>query len=247
MASWGWAFLSGVQFLTRIPVPSNVPFDDDSLPRATVFFPVIGALVGGVGALAYRLTHGHWNAVVAATLAVTSMVLVTGAFHEDGLADAADGLGGGTTRERALEIMRDSRIGAYGAVALVLLLVLRIGLIASMSISIATTALVAAHTLGRWSSLPLIHWLPYARGHEGGTAKPFAAAVSAGRLAAGTAAAVAIVLIALGGRALLPLGLATAITLLAASYFRQRLGGMTGDCLGAANVVVEVGVLLALA
>jgi adenosylcobinamide-GDP ribazoletransferase len=241
------AFLTALQFLTRIPVPASTPWDGESLPRATAFFPLVGALVGAVGGLVLLGASSFWPRSIAAALAVVVIVLLTGAFHEDALADAADGFGAGGGRERMLEIMRDSRIGSYGAVALVLALALRIAALAAMDPRWGACALVAAHTLGRWTALPLIRWLPYARGHDTGTVKPFVASVTWGRLAFGSATAVGIAVLALGREAVPALLLALLLTLLAGRFCRARLGGMTGDCLGAANVVVELGCLVLLA
>lgn len=231
-------FLAAFTFLTRVPLPRPAHVDGEILARSSVWFPVVGAVVGGVGALTLTAAERLWPPFVAAVLSVLATVLLTGAFHEDALADAADGLGGGWTRERALEIMSDSRIGSYGAVALVLVLSARLGCLAAMAPMDGARALVGAHVLARWSSLPLIRALPYARTQ--GAGKPFVGAVTGPRLFAGTLLAALLVTLALGWRAL-PAGLAAAaVTAMAARYFKARLGGMTGDCLGATNQIVEL-------
>jgi adenosylcobinamide-GDP ribazoletransferase len=225
-------------FLTRLPLPGAAEVDAQTLARSSAWFPVVGAAVGGLGGLALVGASHLWTPFVASVLAVLTTVLVTGGFHEDALADAADGLGGGWTRERVLEIMSDSRIGAYGAVALVLVLTARIGSIAAMSPLDGARALVGAHVLARWSSLPLIRLLPYARAQ--GSGRPFAGAVTISRLLAGTLLASLLVAAALGRHAL-PAGIAAAVvTGAAVGYFRARLGGVTGDCLGATNQIVEL-------
>ncbi len=234
--------LAAFTFLTRLPLPGTAHVDSETLARSSVWFPVVGAVVGGFGALTLTIAGRLWPPLVAAVLSLLATVLLTGAFHEDALADAADGLGGGRTREGILEIMRDSRIGSYGAVALVLVLSARIGCLAAMPAMDGARALIAAHVLARWSSLPLIGALPYAR--TNGAGKPFVGTVTGLRLLAGTLLAALFVAPALGWRAL-PAGLAAAaVTAMTGRYFRARLGGITGDCLGATNQLVELATYL---
>lgn len=230
-------------FLTRLPLPGAAGVDGETLARASVWFPVVGAVVGLIGGLTLVGAERLWPPLVAATLGVLATVLLTGAFHEDALADAADGFGGGANRERILEIMRDSRIGSYGAVALVLVLSARIGCLAAMTPMDGARALIGAHVLARWSSLPLIRALPYARAN--GAGRPFVGTVTPLRLLSGTLLAVLLIAVALGWRAL-PAGLtAGVVTAIAGRYFRSRLGGITGDCLGATNQLVELATYLA--
>jgi adenosylcobinamide-GDP ribazoletransferase len=230
--------LAAFTFLTRLPLPGADHVDGETLARSSLWFPVVGAVVGGVGGGVLVAAARVWPPLVAAVLALLATVLLTGAFHEDALADAADGLGGGVTRERALAIMKDSRIGSYGAVALVLVLSGRIACLAALEPMEGARALIGAHVLGRWSSLPLMRLLPYAR--IDGSARPFVGAVTGLRLVGGTLLAAGLAGPALGARTL-PAGLAAvAVTALAARYFRARLGGITGDCLGATNQIVEL-------
>lgn len=184
-----------------------------------------------------------WTTVVALVLSLGATVLLTGALHEDGLADAADGFGGGSTPERVLEIMKDSRIGSYGAVALILVIITKLASLASLSRVDIVTGLIAGHTLARWSSVPLLSGLPYL-GTKGAA---FGGTVSAWRLAVASVVAVGICALALQRRALIAILVGLGVTLAAGVYFRRRLGGVTGDCLGAANQLVELAVYLALA
>lgn len=246
-------FLAGVMFLTRIPVPRWVGHDDGLLARSTTWFPLIGAVVGAAGGAVYALAARGWPPLVAVVCATAATVWLTGAFHEDALADAMDGFGGGWEKDRVLEIMKDSRVGSYGVVGVALVLLGRVAALAAMGAAtdaaMVLRALVAAHVLGRWSSLPLIRFLPYVR-ETGAKSRPFAASVTTGRLVAGSLLAAALVAAALWP---FPLRAAAAglaallVTALGARYFRRRIGGITGDCLGAANQMVELTVYLVLA
>ncbi|GJG86160.1 adenosylcobinamide-GDP ribazoletransferase [Gemmatimonadetes bacterium T265] len=248
-------FFTAVMFLTRIPCPRWVGHDPAWLARSTAYFPLVGVVVGLVGGAALWAAARVWPPFVAAALSTAATVRVTGAFHEDALADSCDGFGGGWEPAQVLAIMKDSRIGSYGAVGLALVLLTKVGALAAIAAADAGTAaraLVAAHTLGRWSSLPLIWGLPYVRQDEAGAkAKPFAAAVTGPRLAAGSALSAGVTAAALAplgpAAVVAALALAAAVTALAARYFRRRIGGTTGDCLGAANQLVELATYLLLA
>jgi adenosylcobinamide-GDP ribazoletransferase len=235
---------TAVVFLTRIPVPWHIPDLDARLPRATPWFPVVGLLVGLVGAAVWWLVDAYCGRVIAAIAAVAATALLTGAFHEDGLADTFDGLGGSPDRERALAIMKDSRIGTYGALVLLLVLLGRIVALAELHV-LAPAALIGAHVLARWSSLPLIRALPYAR-TDGGTGKPFAGGVTETGLVVATTVT-ALLTLALWGLGAVVVWIAVvAVSLLLAAWFRRRLGGITGDTLGAVNQFTELVALLAL-
>ncbi|MDO6459575.1 adenosylcobinamide-GDP ribazoletransferase [Granulosicoccaceae sp. 1_MG-2023] len=231
-------------FLSRLTCPHAVDHSGDALGRSTAFFPLVGTLIGLLAALLLWLANSLFDPLLSATLAVMSTIVLTGAFHEDGLADTADGIGGGFTLERKLEIMRDSRIGTYGATALLLGILLRIFALASLPASLAPAALILAHTVARFSSLPLIYFNTYVR--EQGTGKPFAAKVTPLRMAAAGAWCLLIWLVLPG--MLWPALIAALLSTLAAqAYFRRKLGGITGDTLGAANQAVELSVYLVLA
>lgn len=234
--------------MTRFPCPSWVDHDPDYLAQSTVYFPLIGLLVGLVGALVYGLAVLLWPPAIAVILAVAATVGCTGAFHEDGLADTFDGLGGGWSVDQKLTIMKDSRMGTYGTVALVLTLALKFSALSALApggVAALAAALVAGHVLGRWSSLPLIHWLDYVQ-HSAAKSKPFAASVTVERLVMGSLAALLLVGLALGWQALPVLAAAGTATLVGGWYLRRILGGITGDTLGAVNSLTEAAVYLAL-
>jgi adenosylcobinamide-GDP ribazoletransferase len=170
-------------------------------------------------------------------------VLLTGALHEDALADAADGFGGGATPERVLEIMKDSRVGSYGVVALILAILLKLASLASLTRGDVVVALIAAHTLSRWSSVVLLNRYAYI-GTKGAA---FGGGVTAPRLIIATVITFTICALAAQRRALIAILVSVIVTVAAGVYFQRRLGGVTGDCLGAANQLVELAVYLTLA
>jgi adenosylcobinamide-GDP ribazoletransferase len=238
-------FLVGLAFLTRLPVPVAIEADGDRLARAAPWFPLVGALVGCAAAAALLIAAALLPMPLAAGLAIAAGVLVTGGLHEDGLADTCDGLGGGHGREHALEIMRDSRIGGFGAVALVLSLGLRWSALGALAPAHGAVALIVAHALSRGMLPPVLASTRYAR------AEGLASAVAGGVRPA--EAAVALLLsVAVAALAGPVCGLAAlAGAALAAAAMRRilvhRLGGYTGDGLGAIQQVAEIAALIALA
>lgn len=235
---------TAVVFLTRIPVPWSIPGPAGRLQRCTPWFPAVGVLVGLAGAFAWWLGSWTGHSVLAALAAVAATALVTGAFHEDGLADTFDGLGGASDRDSALAIMKDSRLGTFGAVALILVVAARVGALAALA-TLAPAALVAAHALARFTSLPAIRWLPYARA-DGGTGKPFAGGVSPAGMGVAGLATLLLTLLLLPdafGWAWLGAAVGSGVVI---GWSRARLGGITGDTLGAGNQLAELGVYLAL-
>lgn len=242
-------------FLTRLPVGSLAAHDPADLPASAAYFPLVGAVIGLIGGAVFGVGLRFWTPVVAILLSTCATVLSTGAFHEDALADALDGFGGGWTRDQVLAIMKDSRVGSYALVGVVLVVGLKIAALASIAresdgLHVAAV-IVAAHSLGRWSSLPLIRAYPYVRpsvdGERPSAGRPFVASISSSRIIAATILATIIVAISLGSRAWIAGVVALVVTWLAGRYFARRIGGITGDALGAANQIVELCVYLALA
>ncbi|HEY4131375.1 MAG TPA: adenosylcobinamide-GDP ribazoletransferase [Gemmatimonadaceae bacterium] len=255
------SFIAAFTFLTRLPVGGVAAHDASDLPLSVIYFPVVGLVIGLLGGIAFVAAHHLWSTPVAVLLSMATTVLATGAFHEDALADSFDGFGGGWNREQVLAIMKDSRVGSYALVGVALTLAIKAGALWTLATTVSvpgwTTdafvvrALVAGHVLGRWSSIPLIWRLPYVRlaqdGERASAGKPFIDGVTVNRVAIATVLTVLIVSIALGWRALTAGGVALLVTVLAGAYFVRRIGGITGDALGAANQIVEVCVYLALA
>ena len=236
------ALAGAVSFLTLVPVGRIVALDGRDVARGALLFPLVGAGVGALtGAIALAL-HPWLPAFTAAGVAVAAAVLFTGAMHVDGLADTFDAAGG-RSRDRALEIMRDSRIGTFGASALAFDLLLRVGAVSALLVrGGALPALIAAGALSRAASPPLATLLPYPRAGAGpgsvltGLSRP----VAAGSLVVG----LAIAFIAVNGDAVW-LGAGTASVAIGLGLvYRRWLGGATGDCLGAASELCETGVLI---
>jgi adenosylcobinamide-GDP ribazoletransferase len=223
-------------FMTRIP--AGVPrVPAEQLGRAAVWFPLVGLLVGGVMAG----THAAASLVLApgpsTVLALAAAVLLTGGFHEDALADTADGLGAHVPRERKLEIMHDSRVGTFGVLALGLSLLLSYAALVPLDGPDFAAAAVAGHVLGRWAGLPQAYFLPPAQ--PGGLGAKVR--VSAVALALASVVALGIALAALGPRtAALAIAVALAINVACGLVLRRVLGGGTGDTYGAVNKLTEV-------
>ncbi len=219
----------------------STKFEEDSLARAVKFFPLVGLVVGLGGALLQKILAVHLARPLTAFVVLTYLVLVTGCLHEDGLADTADGFGGGWTKDRILTILRDSRIGSYGAIALVLSLLARYLLLASLPIERFTAYIISAHVLSRWSSLPLSYFLPPAREQEGQGAR-IARMISFPSLLCGSLLSIAIVIFALRRSSVAPLLAAPLLVVLSGWFYQRKIGGITGDCFGATNQLTEIAV-----
>lgn len=239
-------FLLAVQFLTRVPVSSANLFTEARLAAAVRYYPLVGVLVGAVAGAVFWLAHHVFPMTLSVVLATAASLWVTGAFHEDGFADACDGLGGGATSERALEIMRDSRLGTYGVSGLGLMLAAKILALAAVPAVVVPWLLVAAHTASRASAVLAIATSRYAR--AAGTAKPVADGVTPAGLALvlATGAVVVVALWHLASPAAMLAGLTGLVLghLVMRGLYERKLGGYTGDCLGAVQQTGEVGLYL---
>ncbi|HEY9281089.1 MAG TPA: adenosylcobinamide-GDP ribazoletransferase [Eoetvoesiella sp.] len=237
-------FFIALQFFTRIPIPRWVGFETDWLQHASRYYPLVGVVVAAVTAGVYAVSVLILPPAVAVLLSTIAGIYLTGAFHEDGFADVCDGFGGGYTRERVLEIMKDSRVGAYGAIGIGLLVALKCVVLAYLPVQAAIAALLAAHPLSRLFSAALIWRLDYAK--EEGKAKPLATKMSTSEflIAAVTACAPLMAMALLGWITWFALLVSTAAAAMAmlwlGRFFVRRIGGFTGDCLGATQQVTEV-------
>jgi adenosylcobinamide-GDP ribazoletransferase len=237
-------FFTALQFFTRLPIPRWVGFEPHWLNQASRYFPLVGWVVAAITAAVYALAACLFPALVAAVLSTAAGIYATGAFHEDGFADMCDGFGGGMTPERVLEIMKDSRIGAYGAIGTICLLLLKCATLAMLPPGTAIAALFTAHPLSRLMATSLIWRLDYARAE--GKAKPLAHKMSTTELAiaACTAALPALLLACAGwlswGALICGVAAAACVSVWLARKCVRRIAGYTGDCLGAVQQVSEV-------
>ncbi|MGH6717354.1 MAG: adenosylcobinamide-GDP ribazoletransferase [Bradyrhizobium sp.] len=233
-----------VSLCTRVPVAPAIPASEGEIARAIWALPLAGLLIGLAGAVVYWLaTRVHLPPQAAAVLALATTILLTGAMHEDGLADTADGFGGGKTREDKLRIMRDSRIGTFGACALVISLMLRWSAISDMpNPGSVAVALVVAHTASRAMLPAFMRLVPTARtdGLSAGAGRP---PIRSAIIAAGLGA----VCLAAGlGTSAMFVGLLTLAAIGAALAWLslKQVGGQSGDVLGAVEQIAEAAVLL---
>jgi adenosylcobinamide-GDP ribazoletransferase len=244
MKSAASSFLVAIQFMTRLPVPRAIKYSPDALAKSAVFFPAIGLLIGAGGGALYWLFSPHVSRDIVVLVILVYLVTITGGLHEDALGDAADGFGGAREKDRILLIMRDSRIGSFGTVAITLSLLARFVLLTNLAPGKFVTFLIAGQVLGRWTALPLAFFLPSARDSEPGQGKLIAHKITGVSFAAGTALALTIVALALGTAAVPALLIAVLVAAMSSFYYRRRIGGITGDCLGATNQLTEIAVYL---
>ncbi len=238
---------AAISFLTRMPIAPRTLFSAEDIGKANRWFPIVGALIGGVYALTARILSPRFPAVIVGILVITVEAFLTGALHMDALADMADGFGGGRTREDVLRIMRDHAIGSYGAVALILLLLMKVSLIGALiEHGRAIPLLVTGPALGRWSAVALNNFLPYARRQDEGVRPGGAVSHFVGPAELTIATVMAILLtVWLGWRTGAACWLAVVIvTCAVGALCRRRVGGVTGDTLGANIEICEVAVWL---
>jgi adenosylcobinamide-GDP ribazoletransferase len=227
--------LVACRYLTALPLPSSRTAGD--LGRAAGWFPLVGAILGGLLAV-WDVALGRLVPPLLGAVAVIGLwALLTGGLHLDGLADAADGLGGGFSREEALAIMRDARIGAYGVTAIVLVLGLKAAALSGLPPELSWRAVGVAAVLGRLGPLLLARLCPPARGDGAGHA--FALGVGNGGVALGSLVALVVALGLLGPWGAAPVAVTVTAAVGSAAYLSRRLGGLTGDCLGALVEVTE--------
>jgi adenosylcobinamide-GDP ribazoletransferase len=249
-------FVVAIQFLTRLPLPNLEGFQTSWLAESARYFPVVGALVGVIGVGVWWVSSMAFPPAVAVGLMMGASLLLTGAFHEDGFADVCDGFGGGRTRDSVLAIMKDSRVGAFGAIGVAMMLGLKWSVLVSLPHAVFPVMVIGAHGVSRWWAISLIWRLPYVRVDAEAKSKPLANSLSgADWLLSGVLGALifapALLLIDPAARSRLTLALVAALTLsgfttlLAAKYFKSWIGGYTGDCLGATQQLAELGFLLA--
>ena len=237
-------------YFTRIPWVRNAPYDEKAQREALKYFPLIGWLVGAIGGAVLYVGSFYFSAPVAVVLALFVLVMLTGAMHEDGLADTADAFGGGYNPERILAIMKDSRTGAFGVIALILVFAFKIGVLVEMvhiDIFEAVVALMFAQAASRFVVLLIPATLDYVQSSPESKSSTMVgrrfppSSVAVGGLI------VAIPLLLMNSTAYWIAVIAGLLTsLILARYFRERIGGYSGDCLGATQQIAEVVIYLTL-
>jgi adenosylcobinamide-GDP ribazoletransferase len=237
-------FLAALMFFTRIPVPPNNPAD---LNKASRYFPLVGIIVGLIGAAAFTASMVLFrNNLVAVFISLGATLLTTGAFHEDGLADVADGFGGGWTKVRIMEIMKDSRVGAYGVIALIVVIGIKVSLLSALCNNREFRFLliyISAHAVSRIMPVFLLRFMQYSREDDTSKSKPLATKISVtGLMIAIISGLIPLVLLAIyytpyAFVCLIPCGL---LTWYLGRYFNKWINGYTGDCLGATQQLTEI-------
>ena len=231
-------FWQAIRFMTRLPVPARIGHGDGGLDRSARYFPAVGLVVGAIAALVFALAACVWPKTLAVAASMASTLYLTGAFHEDGWCDMVDGFGGGWSKQRILEIMKDSRIGSYGVVAVIVLLLAKFCALVEIDLADVTLALIAGHAVSRLCATSVLHGLDYVRAE--GKAKPLGASQPRGDLVVGALTALVPLLFMRPAQALAGALLAALATLWLARLYKRRIGGYTGDCLGATQQLAEV-------
>jgi len=241
-------FFTALTFLTRLPVSHWSIQNENSLLKSSAYFPVVGVCVGLICAFAYIFSANLWSENIAIILALSVGIIVTGAFHEDGFADLLDSMGA-FEKDKKLQIMKDSRLGTYGVCGLICLLLIKFFTLQSLIASNQNIIIifVVAHCLSRWCCLPLIYFNDYVSPNSNSGKDLIANATNSNRFLLSTVFS-AILVLSLSPNNFILILLGLGFVLLATqTYFRRKFGGITGDCLGAANQLTETMIFLVFA
>jgi len=233
-------FFTALMFYTRIPCPKWVNHDPELLNKATRYFPLIGWIVGGFCALVFYGASFYLSKEVSLILSFIVSILITGAFHEDGFADVCDGFGGGWTKEKILDIMKDSRVGAYGVIGIICLFLLKFYLLLSIETRLIPLILFSAHAYSRFCAATFILTHNYVRENEDSKAKPVAKSLSISNFIIAAIFGISALLVFKCFEIFILLIPVYIIKILLGRYFKKWIGGYTGDCLGASQQVCEV-------
>lgn len=235
-------FLTALMFFTRIPVPTwlHYHYEAHYLQESARYFPLVGILVGALSALSYTFAHYIFDDILAILIAMATSILLTGAFHEDGWADSCDALGGGQDKAHTLQIMKDSRLGTYGVIGLFLMLSLKASALYQLSFSPNfALILITGHALSRFVAISLVWDTPYVRDDASSKSKPLATQMSYTALLQ-AACWGCLPLLCLAPRCWLTLPILALGRFFWSRYLQQRLGGYTGDILGASQQLSEI-------
>ncbi len=231
------------QFLTVIPISKHITSSPSDLSRSMAYYPLVGIIMGGILWISWKGLSPIFPAPVVDFLMIVFLVVLSGGIHLDGLADTVDGLWGGTDREEALKIMRDPYIGAYGMIALVLVLMAKYLAFTHLPHSLKGLVLLGMPAVGRGAMVVVSYFSEYARSGPG-LARPFIEHLSWREVAWSSLTSVLILFITFGASGFIVFAILGLVSFLCLWYFRMKLGGVTGDCLGAVGELVEVTFLL---
>ncbi|WP_282087411.1 adenosylcobinamide-GDP ribazoletransferase [Aquimarina algiphila] len=235
-----YIFFTALMFFTRIPCPKWVNHDPQYLRLSSKYFPLIGIIVGSIGALIYYGASFLFSTEISLLLSIFATVYATGAFHEDGFADVCDGFGGGWTKEKILLIMKDSRLGTYGTIGLLLILGVKFAALRETNTSYIPLILISGHSLSRFIATTLIFTHPYVRDAEDSKAKPAAKSMTISMLIISSIFGIAPLFFFKNPWIFLTLIPMYVSKIFLAYKFKKWIGGQTGDCAGAVQQLSEV-------
>ena len=236
--------LTAFGFFTRIPIPYKFAFSQEYLNKCNRYLPLVGYVVGGISALVFYLFALIFPHSIAVLLSMSTSILLTGAFHEDGFADVCDAFGGGWTKEKILTIMKDSRVGAYGAIGIFMLLLLKFTVLNEIPSEYIVKAIIIGHVISRLMAVWTMHSLSYVREDESSKSKPVTKALQIKDLIIAFSTALISLVLFTDYRIIFILLPAFTAKKWLEIYFRKWIGGYTGDCLGSIQQVTEVVVYL---
>ena len=235
-----FAFLNSIRFFTRIRVPDRIPFTAELQALSTKYLPAVGLIVGAASALVFILSLLVFPKTVSVLLSMITSLLMTGAFHEDGLSDTADGLGGGWEKDRILAIMKDSRVGSYGVIAIVMVLMLKLASLSDVATIWIPVLLVCGHAFSRYCAILIMSGMHYVRTDASSKARQFADKLSRNTLIIASLFGLVPLLLLPFPAMLLGLVAGLLATIWMGRQLQKWLGGYTGDCLGAVQQLSEV-------
>ncbi|MHA1488434.1 MAG: adenosylcobinamide-GDP ribazoletransferase [Promethearchaeota archaeon] len=233
-------FFISLMYFTRIPCPKWIKFSQEYLNQSSRYFSFIGWIVGGISALIFFFCNLVLPFSIAILLSMIGSILITGAFHEDGFADFCDGFGGGYTKEKVLTIMKDSQIGVFGAIGIGLMLTLKFFCLSSITPTLLPWIIIAGHSTSRFASTTFIFTLEYVREDETSKAKPLAKKMSVKSLFVSAVFGIVPIFFIMNYYYFLLIVPVFIARWIIGRKFVKKIGGYTGDCLGAAQQVTEV-------
>ncbi len=233
-------FFTALMFFTRIPCPKWITHDPGYLQKSAKYFPLVGTIVGSIGALVFYGSSIIWSKEIALLLSMVATIYTTGAFHEDGFADVCDGFGGGWTKEKILVIMKDSRLGTYGVIGITMVLALKFLALCQISTPLVPFVLVAGHSASRFIATTLIFTHPYVREEDESKAKPAAQNLTVTLLLISCFFGCLPLLFFQTGWVFLLLIPMYLSKLYLGQKFGKWIGGQTGDCAGAVQQLSEL-------